>query len=311
MHFMDRVAPELREGLAKLPPLHLPGDLAAFRQLPPVPADPSDSVRITERRISGVDRNPITIKIYEPDHREESNRPALLWIHGGGYVLGHPGNEDAICQSFVEAAGCVVFSPDYRLAPEHPFPAGIEDCYAALLWVASAAAEEWNLDLSRIAIGGGSAGGGLTAALALLARDRGGPAIRFQMPLYPMIDERCATPSSQEFMDPRVWNASNNRAAWNMYLGAHAHDAISPYAAPARAASLAGLPPVYTCVGQLDPFRDETIEYAARLAQAGVEVEFHLYPGCYHAFEHIVPDAEISKRARNGYINALVEAFKR
>jgi acetyl esterase/lipase len=173
------------------------------------------------------------------------------------------------------------------------------------------AAEELNIDLSRIAIGGASAGGGLCAALALMARDRGGPSICFQMPLYPMIDDRNMTPSSHEITDPAVWNRANNVAAWTMYLGEHARGDISPFAAPSRATNLAGLPPAYTCVGQLDPFRDETMDYVARLAQAGVDVEFQLYPGCYHGFEHVVPKAEISGRARNGYINALARAFTR
>jgi acetyl esterase/lipase len=221
-----------------------------------------------------------------------------------------PNGEDFICEGFVHAANCVVVSPDYRLAPEHPYPAAIDDCYATLVWMTSAA-DEMNIDLSRIAIGGASAGGGLTAALALMARDKGGPAVNFQMPLYPMIDDRNVTPSSHEITDSRVWNEFNNAAAWKMYLSEHAKGEISSYAAPIRERNLAGLPPVYTCVGQLDPFRDETIEYVARLAQASVDVEFHLYPGGYHAFEHVAPNAEISQRAKNGYMNALKRAFER
>lgn len=310
MDFISRVAPDLKQGVTLLPPLHLPDDLAKARQTVILPAERSESVQITERYIPGADAQEMLIKIYEPIQREGKKLPALLWIHGGGYVLGHPNGDDGLCESFVQAAGCVVISPDYRLAPEHPFPAAIEDCYAALVWLASVA-DEWNIDLSRLAIGGASAGGGLTAALALLARDRGGPAICFQMPLYPMIDDRNVTPSSYEITDPAVWNRANNVAAWTMYLGEHAHGDISPYAAPSRARNLTGLPPAYTCVGQLDPFRDETIEYVARLAQAGVDVEFQLYPGCYHGFEHVVPNAEISERAKVGYIYALTRALNR
>jgi acetyl esterase/lipase len=310
MNFISRVVPELKQGVNLLPPLHLPDDLDKARQLPLPQTEKSEHVHLTERMIPGAQSNEMLVKIYEPIRREGAKLPALLWIHGGGYVLGHPDGDDALCESFVQAANCVVVSPDYRLAPEHPFPAGIEDCYAALLWMTDAA-EQLNIDLSRIAIGGASAGGGLCAALALMARDRGGPSICFQMPLYPMIDDRNITPSSHEITDPAVWNRANNVAAWKMYLGERARSDISPYAAPSRATNLAGLPPAYTCVGQLDPFRDETMVYAARLAHAGVDVEFQLYPGCYHGFEHVVPTAEISRRARNGYIDALARALIR
>lgn len=309
MNFIERVNPELRQALTALPPLRLPEDLAQARTLAPVSPPDSKRVRITDHYIAGAGGQEMLLRVYEPIDRAEEMAPALLWFHGGGYVLGHPRFDDGICQSFVEAAGCVVLSPDYRLAPEHPFPAGLEDGYAALAFVAKQAAE-LRIDPGRIAIGGPSAGGGLTAALALLARDRQGPALCFQMPLYPMLDDRNVTPSSHEISHPAVWNRANNLAAWKMYLGEQANGEVSPYAAPSRAQSLAGLPPTYTCVGQLDPFRDETIEYVARLAREGVDVEFHLYPGGYHAFEHTAPDAEISQRALNGYLSALARAFR-
>ncbi|MFD1175151.1 alpha/beta hydrolase [Paenibacillus puldeungensis] len=310
MNFISRVNQELKQGLTLSPPFHLPEDLMQARTIPPISTTRSERVRITDRYIVGAGGQDMLLRVYEPINRDGEVLPALLWSHGGGYVLGYPGVDDGVCQSFVEAAGCVVFSPDYRLAPEHPFPAGIEDCYAALVWIAENAAE-LHIDINRIAIGGPSAGGGLTAALALLARDRSGPAICFQMPLYPMIDDRNITPSSHEITNPAVWNRANNLAAWKMYLGEHANGEISPYAAPSRAQSLAGLPPTYTCVGQLDPFRDETIEYVARLARDGVDVEFSLYPGAYHGFEHTVPDAEISRCAKDGYFNAIARAFRR
>jgi acetyl esterase/lipase len=143
-----------------------------------------------------------------------------------------------------------------------------------------------------------------------MARDKGGPSLCFQLPLYPMLDDRNLTPSSHEITHPAVWNRANNLVAWEMYLGGPAGGGdTSLYAAPGRADDLAGLPPTYTCVGQLDPFRDETIEYVTRLAQAGVEVEFHLYPGGYHGFEHVVPTAGISRRARTEYINAMARAL--
>lgn len=309
MNLMNRVAPELKEGISQLPPLYLPDDLASARQLVQPPAAKSGFVRITERDLQVAGSSPIPLRIYEPVQRDLAALPALLWTHGGGYVLGHPSGDDALCESFVRAAGCIIVSPDYRLAPEHPFPAAIEDCYAALSWLAEPD-NELNVDLTRLAVGGASAGGGLAAALALMARDKGGPSLCFQMPLYPMLDERNVTPSSHEITDPAVWNRANNLVAWEMYLGGPATGDVSPYAAPSRADNLAGLPPTYTCIGQLDPFRDETIDYVTRLAQAGVDVEFHLYPGGYHGFEHVVPNAEVSTRARTDYVYALARAFR-
>lgn len=307
MNFADRVLPELRAMLEQLPPLDLPNDLQHFRSLPVPEIDKSPNVATRTQMIAGPATN-LLLKIYEPVNRLDTALPALLWIHGGGYVLGHADSDDALCERFVLDTNCVVVSVDYRLAPEHPYPAAIDDCYAALKWLASAS--ELNIDLTRIAVAGASAGGGLTAALSLMARDKGGPAIAFQMPLYPMIDDRNVTPSSHEITTIRsVWNRANNIAAWGMYLGEHALGNISSYAAPSRAESFAGLPPTYTCVGQLDPFRDETIEYVARLAQAGVEVEFQMYPGCFHAFELAVPQAEVSRRASNGYVEALNRAL--
>lgn len=309
MDFMSRVAPELKEVLTIFPPIALPEGLEAARQAPVVQAPKSEQVRNTARIIEGGDKQDMPIKLYEPVKRDGTKLPAVLWIHGGGYVFGHPDSDDGLCQTFAEKADCVVVSVDYRLAPEHPFPAPIEDCYSALVWMSNVA-EELNIDLARIAAAGLSAGGGLTAALALLARDRNGPKIAFQMPLYPMIDDRNCTPSSYEITDERaVWNRSNNLIAWRMYLGEHVNGEISPYAAPSRAKNLSGLPPAYTCVGQLDPFRDETIEYAKRLAQAGVPVEFHLYPGGYHGFEILNPQSELGQRTANEYVQALKKAL--
>ncbi|WHX49547.1 alpha/beta hydrolase [Paenibacillus woosongensis] len=309
MDFINRVAPELRKGLESVPVFSLPEDLQMMREQPRKPVQ-SEHVHIKKRWITGADHQEMLVNIYEPIHRASKELPALLWLHGGGYVMGHPDIDDIICISFAEKTGCVVVCPDYRLAPEHPFPAGINDCYKALVWMVQAA-EELGIDTTRIAVAGASAGGGLTAALTLMARDKGGPAICFQMPLYPMIDHRNETPSSYEITHPAVWNRHNNLEAWKMYLGEEEKDEvkISPYAAPFWAKSFEGLPPTYTCVGQLDPFRDETIQYVARLAQAGVDVEFQLYPGGYHAFEYTVPDAEISRRTKDGYIQALARAF--
>lgn len=270
----------------------------------------SPLVKTTNRMIQGKDTE-LLIKIYEPVKKPETPLPAFLWIHGGGYLMGHPDLDDSLCEQFVLRVNCVVGSIDYRLAPEHAYPAAIEDCYAGLKWMAEHA-DELQIDPARLAIGGASAGGGLTAALAILARDRGGPDIVFQMPLYPMIDDRNRTPSSHEINQnnfPKAWNREMNQLAWSMYLGSAADGDVPSYAAAARETDLSRLPPAYTCVGDLDPFRDETIDYVARLAQADVPVEFHLYPGCFHGFDVIFNDTEVSNRARNEYIDALYRAL--
>ncbi|NUU62985.1 alpha/beta hydrolase [Paenibacillus agri] len=310
MDFESRVLPELRSVLAEFPGFQLEENLELSRSyLTGPPIEKSEHVHTTSRMIPSV-AGEMLVKIYEPAQRTGAKLPALLWIHGGGYVMGHPDMDDALCERFVQAAKCVVVSVDYRLAPEHPYPAAIDDCYTALTWMTDEA-ELLGIDLDRVAIAGASGGGGLTAALALMARDKGGPALIFQMPLYPMIDDRNITASSHEITaDNATWNRTNNLTAWNMYQGNRTEDSgLSPYAVPSRAESLAGLPPTYTCVGQLDLFRDETIEYVTRLAQAGVDVEFHLYPGTFHSFEVMVPQAEISQRVSNSYVDALARAL--
>lgn len=310
MDFQNRVLPELRQALEQFPGFQLEENLESSRAMlrnPPI--EKSELVNTTSRMIQGA-AGEMLVKIYEPSQRAGNKLPAMLWIHGGGYVLGHPDMDDALCERFVQAANCVVVSVDYRLAPEHPYPAAINDCYAALLWMTDEA-ESLSIDLERVAIAGASGGGGLTAALALLVRDKGGPDLIFQMPLYPMLDNRNRTASSHEILaDNATWNRTNNLTAWSMYLGEDASkNELSPYAVPARAESLAGLPPTFTCIGQLDLFRDETIEYVTRLAEAGVDIEFQLYPGSYHCFEVFVPQAEVSKRASQSYVDAMARAL--
>lgn len=310
MTFDKRVAQELRDLLKEMRPLHLPLELHQARQQEQPILEAAKDVQKSKLFITGAEGNKMLLNLYEPVDRNTDKLPVLLWMHGGGYILGHPDHDDLVCQEFVQQANCVVVSPDYRLAPEHPYPAAIEDCFSALLWLEQAS-DRLNIDISKIAIGGGSAGGGLAAGLALLNRDRGGPKLIFQMPLYPMLDYRNITPSSYEMVDERVWGRNNNQVAWSMYLGELMKEPVSPYASPGLANDLSDLPPVYTCVGQLDPFRDETIEYVSRLAVAGVPVQFHLYPGAFHAFERAVPNADISLRARAEYCRALADAFKR
>lgn len=311
MSYEKRVLPELLEILNQAPKLDLNKDIEKIRDFTPPAWDPSPEVKISTQSIQGPESE-LLLRIYEPMNRMTAKLPAVYWIHGGGYILGTPEGDDRLCEFFVEEAHCVVVSVDYRLAPEHPYPAAIEDCYAGLQWTADHA-DTLQLDSSRIVIAGASAGGGLTAALSLMARDRGGPKIAFQMPLYPMLDDRNETPSSYEINEenmPTAWNRESNLLAWKMYLGPASAEEVSPYAAPARAEDLTGLPPTYTFIGQLDPFRDETMAYVTRLAQAGVAVEFHLYPGCFHGFDSIFNEQDISRQARNECVTALKRAFQ-
>ena len=237
----------------------------------------------------------VPVRVYRPVGGS-GTLPGLLWIHGGGHVLGGVEEDDLACQHVCEAVGCVVVSVAYRLAPEHPFPAPLEDCYAALTRMARNASE-LGLDPARIAIAGASSGGGLAAGLALLARDRGEVLVAFQALIYPMVDDRGATPSSRQITDPRVWNRQSNINSWRAYVGeAVGGEGVSSYAAAARATNLSGLPPTYIAVGTLDLFLDEDIEYARRLMEAGVPTELHVYPGLFHGSEVFVPTAASSVR---------------
>jgi acetyl esterase len=234
-----------------------------------------------------------------------SGGPGVLWIHGGGYIFGTP--EDDRARVIAEELACTVVSVDYRLAPEHPFPAGVEDCYASLVWMVERSAE-LNVDPARIAIGGASAGAGMAAGLALINRDRGGPQLALQLLLYPMIDNLHDTASGQYVNHP-VWNQQTSFNAWEMYLNGAPGVEASPYAAATRAADLAGLPSAYICVGSEDLFRDECIDYARRLIAAGVSSELGVFPGVFHAAEVFVPGARISQRLQQSFLRALTDAL--
>jgi acetyl esterase/lipase len=239
------------------------------------------------------------VRLYRPDGLSDAaaGAPALYWIHGGGMVLGSVAMNDLDCARWAADFGCLVASVEYRLAPEHPFPAPMNDCYAGLSWLASGAAE-LGVDPARIAIGGASAGGGLAAGLALMARDRGGPSICFQLLVYPMLDHRNDQPSTHGITDPRVWNRDANRAGWDAYLAGADRGAVSPYASPAVAGDLAGLPPAYVNVGEFDLFLDEDVAYARALMSAGVPCELHVYPGAFHGSNSFVADSPLSQRWR-------------
>lgn len=303
------VLPELLPLLKRRPIVNLldPPDLHDLTAVPIA----DERVSISVKTISCSDRS-IRIVCYSSKRKQHIPRPALLWIHGGGYFAGNPESDSAICEQLVLDADCFVFAVDYRLAPAAPYPAGLEDCYAALCWMHDNA-RLLGINRRRIAVGGVSAGGGLTAALALLARDRGGPSIAFQMPLYPMLDDRNVTVSSQQITAenfPHTWNRQHNLLAWKWYLSELDDRNLIPYyAAPARTQDLQGLPAAYLCIGELDLFRDETITYATRLLQSGVPTELHVYPGCYHAFETESDEIEICSYARAEYVAALRKAI--
>ena len=243
----------------------------------------------------------INMRLYVPLGLE---RPlaAVLYIHDGGFVLGSVDGEHARAVSLATSVGAALVSVEYRLAPEHPYPAALDDCYAGLCWMA-ATADELGIDPSRVAVAGSSAGGCLAAAVSLLARDRGGPAICFQMLNSPVLDDRLETPSMNEFTNTPVWDRQSALISWQHYLGRQREN-VPYYAAPARAEDLSGLPPAYIATSQFDPLRDEGIHYGLRLLQAGVAAEIHNFPGAYHGSD-TVTTAEISQRRLGEITRAL------
>jgi len=230
--------------------------------------------------------------------------PGVLWIHGGGYAMGVPEQSSGMYKRLIAESNCVIVAPDYRLSAEAPYPAALEDCYEALMWMKDNA-EVLGIRDNQLMVGGDSAGGGLTAALTLYARDKGAVKIAFQMPLYPMIDDRMISESVKENNAP-LWNSDLNKYAWKLYLGELFEKDVPAYAAAARATDYSNLPPTATFVGDLEPFRDETVEYVNNLRKAGVHVDFEMYKGCYHAFDAACSKAEVSKKATS----FLMDSFK-
>jgi acetyl esterase/lipase len=225
-------------------------------------------------------------------------------MHGGGFVIGSVDSHHDMAVQAAITAESVVVSVDYRLAPEHPYPAALDDCYSALTWVRAEAAS-LGVDTMRIAVAGISAGACLAAALALLARDRGGPLIAAQCLAQPSLDDRPTTLSRRTFVDTPVWSRESNRLSWHHYLRGVTD--IPEYAAPARAKDLAGLPSAYIAVCELDALRDESMTYASRLLEADVSVELHLYPGTFHGSQRIMK-AEVSRRMQSEWNDSLRRA---
>jgi acetyl esterase/lipase len=232
---------------------------------------------------------------------------AVLYLHGGGMIFGleHLGRVyDLAVREYVATSGVPMLVVDYRIAPEHPHPTPVEDCYAALRWLADNAAT-LGVDPARIGVMGDSAGGGLAAGVSLVARDRGGPPVAAQLLIYPMLDDRIHPPDAQ-LLPFLTWTYDDNITGWSALLGDSAgSDTVPPYAAPARARDLTGLPDTYIDGGDLDIFRDEDITYAQRLSDAGVPTELHLHPGCPHAFEALARKADVSRRAIGDRVRRL------
>ena len=256
---------------------------------------------------SSSDGHQVPVRVYRPAGLDK-DAPALIFIHGGGFVMGDVSSRDLICLGLAHHGQCAVVSVDYRLAPEHPFPAGFDDCHAALEWLAREPLEA-GLCPAKIAVCGISAGGGLAAALALKSRDQKGPTLVHQFLIIPDVDDRLITASSHRIHDPRVWDRRTAEVSWQMYLGdSHGGD-VSPYAAPARATDLSGLPPATVLVEDLDVLRDEGVDYANRLNDAGVRTELHVYPGTFHGHFGVVPDAAISQRTVDDIFSSVKRVF--
>lgn len=270
---------------------------------------PRNPIDVRDVTVPGPSDAPdVAVRIYAPENRGGAV-PGLLHIHGGGFVLGDLDMFHPQVLRLADELGIVIVSVDYRLAPEHPFPAPVEDCYAALKWF-SEKASELGVDPARIGVGGESAGGGLAAATALLARDRGGPELCFQLLAIPEVDDRLDTESMRDYVDTPIWHRSNAVYSWRSYLGTEpGGEDVSPYAAPARATDLSGLPPAFVTTCQYDPLRDEGLEYARRLAHAGVPVELRLYPGTFHG-SSLVESASISRRMIADEVDALRRGLK-
>ncbi|SES22851.1 Acetyl esterase/lipase [Lentzea xinjiangensis] len=270
-----------------LPPV-LPSNLAVVRAGGRVVTD-AELARGGAVTFAESDADGVPVLVLRP---AGASGPPVLHLHGGGMVAGTRRTDLHVLAEWVTELGVVLVSPEYRLAPEHPHPAPVRDCFTVLEWMA-------RNGFGSPVVAGTSAGGGLAAAVTLMARDLGGPAVRGQLLMCPMLDDRCDTPSSHEFPDGNTWVRASNITGWTALLGdARGGPDVSPYAAPARATDLSGLPPAYVDVGSADLFRDEAVDYAVRTWRVGGDAELHVWPGGCHGFDQLVPEAALSKRAR-------------
>jgi acetyl esterase/lipase len=265
-------------------------------------------VDCVDHRIPGYEGGELVVSVITRKDHEQIG-PAIYFLHGGGMVMGNrfAGAAPLVDWAIKHDAVCVTV--EYRLAPEHPAPVPVEDCYAGLLWMASHSAE-LKFDPDRLVIFGGSGGGGLAAGTALLARDRNGPRLLGQLLQCPMIDDRNSTTSASLFDGVGVWDTTSNRTAWQAVLGQDCGGAqVSPYSAPARATDLSGLPPTFIDVGACEVFRDEAIEYAVRILVSGGQCELHVWGGAFHGFYDITPQSALARAcvaARNSWLERLL-----
>jgi acetyl esterase/lipase len=311
--------PELAAVLAEAGDVLRPGfaaaDIAAARQgaLTQLAAAPEPTLggafEVSQRAVPGPEGAPdVSLLICRPTAGVTgtgTRRPVLYHVHGGGLVLGSNRLGVDMALAWAKELDALVVSVEYRLAPEHPHPAPVEDVYAGLLWTAEHAGELGG-DPARIVLVGASAGGGLTAALALLLRDRQGPRPLGQMLLYPMLDDRNDTPSARQMAGVGVWDRTANETAWTALLGDRRGGPDVPaYAAPARAADLSGLPPAYLDVGSAETFRDEVVAYASGIWRAGGVAELHVWPGGFHGFDGFAPQAALSRSAAAAHLDWL------
>lgn len=304
--FEERLDPEIAPALDLVPHYELvdiPADRARRRLLAErtaAEASPPEGVMVTTEVLPGRAPGGIPVRV----HRPEDLRPGagrLLWLHGGGHVLGEAVQDDWLMAEVVAATGCTAVAVDWRRAPEDPFPAALHDGVDALRWLSANGT-------GPLIVGGASSGGGLAAGIALWARDSGELRLDGQILIYPMLDDRELTRSSRAVTDPRVWNRDNNRRAWAAYLrGLESGADVPPYAAPARAADLGALPPTWIATAELDAFVDEDLDYAARLLAVGVSTEIHVYPGAVHGFDLFAPAAAVSQR----FASDRLDAFQR
>ncbi|MDP3498890.1 MAG: alpha/beta hydrolase fold domain-containing protein [Myxococcales bacterium] len=296
-------------------------DLRLGRFMPPFPAGPfvaglmqrlarrSAPPKVEGLVIEDIDVPGVSLRLYRPKDMTAA-MPAYLWLHGGGFLVGQPEQDEANNIALALELKLVVAGVRYRLAPKHPAPAAVEDAWAALQWLA-AAAPRLGIDPTRIAIGGASAGGGLAATLALVAHDRKDVRPAFQLLVYPMLDDRTATRTDLETKNVRVWTPASNHYAWSAYLGHPPGQATAnPYAAAARREDLRGLPPAWIGVGTLDLFHDEDVTYAKRLEASGVPCELHLVPGAFHGFDAVFRKAGVTKAFWSEQVRVLRAALR-
>jgi acetyl esterase/lipase len=302
------IHPDLRERAKKFPNLpYNPWSVRLIQWLMPLAPAPkiSDTIEISHEYAQSADsKHSVMLRVYKPK-AATTPLPVLMWMHGGGLVIGNTKMDDIYVSKFITELGIAVVSVEYRLAPGNPYPAAIEDCYSALKWI-HAHAKTLGIDPDRIAIGGESAGGGLTASLAQMAHDRGAVKPVFQLLIYPMLDDRSSLRADFPHLDLMTWTPKGNRFAWECYLKqAVGLDTVPPYAVPARREDLTGLPPAWIGVGTLDLFYDENIAYAENLKQCGVDCEVMAIEGAFHGFDVFHDPVAPVQDFRNAQVAAL------